>query len=481
MNTHGIRFFGLSSPAAKSGLSCDADGAFIDDIPLLKSVTPNGQWIPRSCDEISNEISSRYGLPIDLSSRAGGLDVIARALNAGDVARAQIAAVLLAIPEPPPLSKGVPSPQAEQFIRELFVSGLIKADWNPDKHPRWPAGSPDSRGGEFAPKGETFSNGSEVGDDTSRDGLLESGRTDLDAASSGDLVDATLDGRSESASLVPAVENGEDGDLFEPVAYRGYFHDEVVEGLAQDFRDHGYKVETELPIEMADGSGQTRIDILLRGPNGLVGGIEVKTGFDPPLTEAQLYVYPHLMMGNSVRSPNMRIRTLGLAPMTLLPPIPVMLYYVKDENSESRQEFMDPRELLRELMRRIGARRIRKFEWQLLIRNGGLQMRPEDQFRAEYEDPSMIALDFMGSQLVASREFALALAEMLLKECCEPEYAKLQLPLRISDVGDRWAIEGSLGSDYSSDPPRPRMEIEIRKRNCQVTKFTGNFEKSPKG
>ncbi len=39
-----------------------------------------------------------------------------------------------------------------KFIRDLHWSGMLKADWDPDEHPRWPAGSPDSRGGQFAPK-----------------------------------------------------------------------------------------------------------------------------------------------------------------------------------------------------------------------------------------------------------------------------------------------------------------------------------------
>jgi hypothetical protein len=28
---------------------------------------------------------------------------------------------------------------------------MLKRDWDPSKHPRWPAGSPDSTGGRFAP------------------------------------------------------------------------------------------------------------------------------------------------------------------------------------------------------------------------------------------------------------------------------------------------------------------------------------------
>jgi hypothetical protein len=68
------------------------------------------------------------------------------------VARAQIATVLLGIPDLPPLSKGAGSrAHMIKFIRDLDWSGLLK--WDPDEHPRWPAGSADSQGGRFAPKG----------------------------------------------------------------------------------------------------------------------------------------------------------------------------------------------------------------------------------------------------------------------------------------------------------------------------------------
>jgi hypothetical protein len=60
--------------------------------------------------------------------------------------------VLLGIPEPPDLAKSAHSQSdAINFIRDLDWSGLIKADWDPDKHPRWPAGAPESQGGRFAP------------------------------------------------------------------------------------------------------------------------------------------------------------------------------------------------------------------------------------------------------------------------------------------------------------------------------------------
>ncbi len=71
--------------------------------------------------------SEHYGLPIDMSSKTGGLRVIAGALNRGDVDRAQIAAVLLGIPDPPQLSKRACTRDGViKLIRDLHWSGLLK-------------------------------------------------------------------------------------------------------------------------------------------------------------------------------------------------------------------------------------------------------------------------------------------------------------------------------------------------------------------
>jgi hypothetical protein len=76
-------------------------------------------------------------------------------LNEGRVAHAQLITLHLKFPDSPPLAKNESSrSDLIKFVRELYSSGLIKADWDPDKHPRWPAGAPDSQGGEFAPAGE---------------------------------------------------------------------------------------------------------------------------------------------------------------------------------------------------------------------------------------------------------------------------------------------------------------------------------------
>lgn len=63
-------------------------------------------------------------------------------------------ALHLQLPDPFPLAKSVHT-TGEMIVlaRQLRASGLLKADWDPAKHPRWPAGSPDGVGGEFAPAG----------------------------------------------------------------------------------------------------------------------------------------------------------------------------------------------------------------------------------------------------------------------------------------------------------------------------------------
>ena len=138
-----IHEFRLSA-RGNGGVFCDKDDAFVGAIPMLVRMrgSGKGEWRPRDCDDLSREMSAQYGLPIDMSSKRGGLAVIAKALGEGDVVRAQVATVLLGIPDPPSLSKGAPSRQEMiKLASDLHWSGLLKADWDADEHPRWPAGA----------------------------------------------------------------------------------------------------------------------------------------------------------------------------------------------------------------------------------------------------------------------------------------------------------------------------------------------------
>jgi hypothetical protein len=154
------------SPLGKGGISCDQGGAFVGAVPMLVRTHKHGrdEWRPRDCDVLSKEMSAQYGLPVDMSSKTGGLRAIANAFNDGDMARAQVATLLLRMPNPPSLSKGAPSRQEMiKLAGELHWSGVLKADWDPDQHPRWPAHAPDSQGGRFAPKGDDPAAGQSAG------------------------------------------------------------------------------------------------------------------------------------------------------------------------------------------------------------------------------------------------------------------------------------------------------------------------------
>jgi hypothetical protein len=95
-------------------------------------------------------------LPIAFDGRIDALSAVARALNRGDVVHAQIATLHLRIPDPPaPVKLNPPANEVLDLACRLRASGLLKADWDPAKHPRWPAGSPHGIGGEFAPSGAT--------------------------------------------------------------------------------------------------------------------------------------------------------------------------------------------------------------------------------------------------------------------------------------------------------------------------------------
>ena len=122
------------------GVHCGADGLFVGSIPLLRCERDSygrEHWALRPTAELDAELTTRYGLPISVTAKAGGLASVARALDRGDLALAGIATVLLQFPDPPSLEKGALA--AEEWVRlavDLACSGLLKADWDSAKHPR---------------------------------------------------------------------------------------------------------------------------------------------------------------------------------------------------------------------------------------------------------------------------------------------------------------------------------------------------------
>jgi hypothetical protein len=162
------RRFGLSDVHGV-GISCSEDGAFIGAIPLLQRVAEQGpggqsQWRPRPVSALNHDLGICYGLPVDLARAMDGVRAVAAALSRGDVLHARIAMLHLQIPNPAAPAKSAQTrDEAVDLLRQLQASGLLKAEWDPAKHPRWPAGSTGGIGGEFAPAGVT-TDGSAAGE-----------------------------------------------------------------------------------------------------------------------------------------------------------------------------------------------------------------------------------------------------------------------------------------------------------------------------
>jgi hypothetical protein len=138
------------------GVFCDVDGLSVGEVALLERA-PDSRgaqpWRPRPAAELNRDLSRCYGLPIEIEPKAGGLKSVADALDRGDLAHAQMVALHLRLPDPPDMAKSAGDVQAFiNLARRLDASGLLKREWDANLHPRWPAGSEDSTGGQFAPR-----------------------------------------------------------------------------------------------------------------------------------------------------------------------------------------------------------------------------------------------------------------------------------------------------------------------------------------
>jgi hypothetical protein len=101
--------FRLNPVAAGRGISCDARGCYAGRVPLLeRRRNSRGQelWTARPQADLDDAMSARYGHPVDMSAKLGGLSAIADALNRGDVFRAQLGTLALRLPDPPESAPG---------------------------------------------------------------------------------------------------------------------------------------------------------------------------------------------------------------------------------------------------------------------------------------------------------------------------------------------------------------------------------------
>ncbi len=156
------RFRLADAPGA--GVACNGEGLFVGHTPLLQKARDGNRiarWQARPMADLDRDLSRTYGMPVTLAGRANGLAAVAEALDRGDLVRAQITALYLMLPDPLATTRqGDPGrPGVETLFRTLAASNLLKLEWDESKHPRWPAGSADGVGGEFAPAGGSASDG----------------------------------------------------------------------------------------------------------------------------------------------------------------------------------------------------------------------------------------------------------------------------------------------------------------------------------
>lgn len=139
-----LTFFRLDSGAVE----CDEDGLRIAGFDLLEKQVFGTRSLWRVCalSVVENGLARAYGHEIDASQKLGGLRAVATALDDGDICLAQIAALLLRLPNP----FKSPQPTAEKDVlgKTLHENGWLLKNWNPDLHPR--AGAPPNPGW-FAP------------------------------------------------------------------------------------------------------------------------------------------------------------------------------------------------------------------------------------------------------------------------------------------------------------------------------------------
>ena len=122
--------FRLTAVAAGRGISCDARGCYAGGIPLLeRRRDSSGQefWSARRQPDLDEALSARYGHPIEMSAKTGGLSDIADALNRRDVFRAQLGTLALRLPDPPDSASGI-DPQGLAVL--LHGSGILRGGQN---------------------------------------------------------------------------------------------------------------------------------------------------------------------------------------------------------------------------------------------------------------------------------------------------------------------------------------------------------------
>lgn len=113
--------FKLDQNPAGRGLRCDGNGLFLGRDALLRR-DGSGRFRARPAAELENILGRAYRGEMDWASRVRSVELVAKALNSGDMARATMTAVLMRLPDP-----------GDSFRIASADDELAKAGFNPDE------------------------------------------------------------------------------------------------------------------------------------------------------------------------------------------------------------------------------------------------------------------------------------------------------------------------------------------------------------
>jgi hypothetical protein len=120
------------------GVSFGPGGLFIGPIPLLQKV--DGRFLVRPMEDLEYATGLAFDESIGIARYQRALEGVVRALNDGDQAQALLRVQLTGLPA---------LPGTDAYERAIEAESLLKASPDDPKHPGYPKGAPDGRGGQF--------------------------------------------------------------------------------------------------------------------------------------------------------------------------------------------------------------------------------------------------------------------------------------------------------------------------------------------
>src|SRR5260221_7991007 len=127
MSDYLIDVYKLAPRPDRMGLSCTDQGVCWGPLALVERQSDGGgrnRFVPRDQNQLERILGTAFGLKADLTTRMNGLRTIAKALNEGNLGRAQIVTLHLKLP---------PLPDTDTSKRLEIAEQLVKFNFDPNQ------------------------------------------------------------------------------------------------------------------------------------------------------------------------------------------------------------------------------------------------------------------------------------------------------------------------------------------------------------